>query len=158
MIATLNVDDHSLRSLANSHFAERISATRCIHFEISENSTRLVKDRVHGDPSLKSYSFWLDDFGSGYAGFSALYNSQFRFVKLDRFLLWDFMKKSGGDGLMRALLRFFHLNHYKVIIEGVETPEHKRWLDEMPYYALQGKLWKESDIKDLNSLLTAEYF
>ncbi|MGO3395030.1 MAG: EAL domain-containing protein, partial [Serratia proteamaculans] len=32
------------------------------------------------------------------------------------------------------------------------------WLDEMPYYALQGKLWKESDIKDLNSLLTAEYF
>lgn len=107
VIATLNVDDHSLRSLANSHFAERISATRCIHFEISENSTRLVKDRVHGDPSLKSYSFWLDDFGSGYAGFSALYNSQFRFVKLDRFLLWDFMKKSGGEGLMRALLRFF---------------------------------------------------
>ncbi|NLU15634.1 MAG: EAL domain-containing protein [Serratia liquefaciens] len=158
VIATLNVDDHSLRSLANSHFAERISATRCIHFEISENSTRLVKDRVHGDPSLKSYSFWLDDFGSGYAGFSALYNSQFRFVKLDRFLLWDFMKKSGGEGLMRALLRFFYLNHYKVIIEGVETPEHKKWLDEMPYYALQGKLWKESDIKDLNSLLTAEYF
>ncbi|RTF49518.1 EAL domain-containing protein, partial [Serratia marcescens] len=26
------------------------------------------------------------------------------------------------------------------------------------YYALQGKLWKESDIKDLNSLLIAEYF
>ena len=38
---------------------------------------------------------------------------------------------------MRALLRFFYLNHYKVIIEGVETPEHKKWLDEMPYYALQ---------------------
>ncbi|MEX7639699.1 EAL domain-containing protein, partial [Serratia marcescens] len=53
---------------------------------------------------------------------------------------------------------FFYLNHYKVIIEGVETPEHKKWLDEMPYYALQGKLWKESSIKDLNSLLTAEYF
>ncbi|CAI0727002.1 Cyclic di-GMP phosphodiesterase YhjH [Serratia entomophila] len=158
VIATLNVDDYSLQSLANSRFAERINAMRCIHFEISENSTRLVKDRVHGDPSLNSYSFWLDDFGSGYAGFSALYNSQFRFVKLDRFLLWDFMKKSGGAGLMRALLRFFYLNHYKVIIEGVETPEHKKWLDEMPYYALQGKLWKESSIMDLNSLLTAKYF
>ena len=158
VIATLNVDDYSLQSLANSRFAERINAMRCIHFEISENSTRLVKDRVHRDPSLNSYSFWLDDFGSGYAGFSALYNSQFRFVKLDRFLLWDFMKKSGGAGLMRALLRFFYLNHYKVIIEGVETPEHKKWLDEMPYYALQGKLWKESSIMDLNSLLTAKYF
>lgn len=158
VIATLNVDDDSLSSLENIHFADRIKATRCIHFEISERSNRLLKDRVHGDPFLKSYSFWLDDFGSGYSGFSALYNNQFRFVKLDRFLLWDFMKKSGGDGLMYALLRFFYLNKYKVIIEGVETPEHKKWLDEMPYYALQGKLWMESDIKDLSSLLKAGYF
>ncbi|HFK7185125.1 TPA: EAL domain-containing protein [Serratia odorifera] len=158
VIVTLNVDDATLHSLASSQLAERIRAVHCIHFEISESATRLVKDRVHGDPLLNGYSFWLDDFGSGYAGFSALYNSQFRFVKLDRFLLWNFMKKPGGEGLMRALLRFFYLNHYKVIIEGVETTDHKKWLDEIPYYALQGKLWKESNIKDLNSLLTAEYF
>lgn len=158
VIVTLNVDDHSLTSLANSQFAERIKAIRCIHFEISESATRLIKNRVHLDPTLAGYSFWLDDFGSGYAGFSALYNSRFRFVKLDRFLLWNFMQRPGGEGLMRALLRFFYLNNYKVIIEGVETPDHKRWLNEMPYYALQGKLWKESDIGDLNSLLTAEYF
>lgn len=156
VMATLNVDDYSLQSLANARFAKRINAMRCIHFEISENSTRLVRDRVHDDPSLNSYSFWLDDFGSGYADFSALYNSKFRFVKLDRFLLWEFMRKSGGAGLMHALLRFFYLNHYKVIIEGVETLEHKKWLAKMPYYALQGKLWKESSIMDLNSLLTTE--
>nr|WP_240660491.1 hypothetical protein [Serratia marcescens] len=83
VIVTLNVDDHSLRSLTNDHFAEINCVTRCIHFEISESSTRRVKDRVHGDPSLKSYSFWFDDFGSGYIGFSALHNSQFRFIKPD---------------------------------------------------------------------------
>ncbi len=158
VIATINVDDHSLNSLANSAIAEKVRASRCIHFEINENASRLVKNRVHNDPALNSYSFWLDDFGSGYAGFSALYNSRFRFVKLDRLLLWDFMRKPGGEGLMHALLRFFHLNHYQVIIEGVETLEQKKWLDGMPYYALQGKLWKESSIKDLNLLLTAEYF
>ncbi|MFI8415597.1 EAL domain-containing protein [Serratia sp. NPDC078593] len=158
VIVTLNVDDHTLNALASRQFAERIQSIRCIHFEVSENATRLVKDRVHGDPSLNGYSFWLDDFGSGYAGFSALYNSQFRFVKLDRLLLWNFMNKPGGEGLMRALLRFFHLNNYKVIVEGVETADHKKWLDEMPYFALQGKLWKESNIMDLNSLLAAEFF
>lgn len=158
IIATINVDDHSLQELANGALADKIRAMNCLHFEINENASRLVKNRVHNDPSLNNYSFWLDDFGSGYAGFSALYNSRFRFVKLDRQLLWDFMKKPGGDGLMRALLRFFHLNHYRVIIEGVETHEQKKWLDEMPYYALQGKLWQESSIKDLNQLLAAEYF
>jgi EAL domain-containing protein (putative c-di-GMP-specific phosphodiesterase class I) len=158
VIATINVDDYSLHSLANSTLADKVQAIRCIHFEVNENASRLVKNRVHSDPALNSYSFWLDDFGSGYAGFSALYNSRFRFVKLDRLLLWDFMQKPGGEGLMHALLRFFHLNHYKVIIEGIETAEQKKWLDEMPYYALQGKLWKESNIQDLNLLLTAEYF
>ncbi|BBI92796.1 EAL domain-containing protein [Serratia symbiotica] len=158
VIATLNVDDDSLRELANSRFAEKINAMRCIHFEISENATRLTEQYIHSVPTLDHYSFWLDDFGAGYAGFSALYNSPFRFVKLDRFLLWELMKKSGGESLMHALLHFFYLNHYKVIIEGIETLEHKKWLDEMPYYALQGKLWKESRITDLNSLLAAKYF
>lgn len=158
VIATLNVDDHSLCSLANDHFSERISKINCIHFEISEHSTQLIKNRLHGNPLLNGYSFWLDDFGSGYAGFSALYNSQFHFVKLDRFLLWDFMEKPGGKELMHSLLRYLSLNQHRVIIEGVETAEHKKWLDEMPYHALQGKLWKESDIKDLSSFLTAEYF
>ena len=102
--------------------------------------SRLVKNRVHNDPSLNNYSFWLDDFGSGYAGFSALYNSRFRFVKLDRQLLWDFMKKPGGEGLMRALLRFFHLNHYRVIIEGVETHEQKKWLDENALLCTAGEV------------------
>lgn len=58
---------------------------------------------------------------------------------------------------MRSLLRFFHLNHYQVIIEGVETSEQKEWLDDLPYYALQGKLWQEFNIQDLHLLLTAEY-
>lgn len=156
VIATINIDDHSLHSLANRALADRIQEIRCIHFEVNENSSRLLKNRIHSDPALSSYSFWLDDFGSGYAGFSALYNSRFRFVKLDRLLLWDFMQKPGGEGLMHALLRFFHLNHYQVIIEGIETYEQKRWLNDMPYYALQGKLWQESNIQDLNLLLTAE--
>lgn len=85
------------------------------------------------DPQrLNSYSFWLDDFGARDANFSVLQNNQFNFIKLDRFLLRDFMKKYDGEGLMRALLRFFYLNHYQVITEWIEIPEQKTWLDDMP--------------------------
>jgi hypothetical protein len=35
IIVTLNVDDHSLRSLANQNFAQKIRELSCIHFEIS---------------------------------------------------------------------------------------------------------------------------
>lgn len=38
-------------------------------------------------------------------------------------------EKFGGESLMHALLHFFYLSNYKVIIEGIETLEHKKWLD-----------------------------
>lgn len=152
IIVTLNVDAQSLNALACRKFSERICSINCIHFELTESVTSLIKDKIHRKSSLNNYSFWLDDFGAGNAGFSMLYNNQFSFIKLDCFLLWDFMKKAGGEGLMRALLRFFHLNNHQVIVEGVETAEHKLWLNDMPYYALQGNLWKEYAIDELISL------
>ncbi len=87
VIATLNVDDDSLRYLANSRFAEKINAMRCIYFEISENETWLMEQYIHIVLTLDHYSFWLDDFRAGYAGFSALYSIPFRIIKLDLFLL-----------------------------------------------------------------------
>jgi len=42
------------------------------------------------------------------------------------------MQKSGGESLMYALLHFFYLNHYKVIIEGIETLEHKNGWAKCP--------------------------
>lgn len=58
VIATLNVDDDSLRELANSSFAEKLMpCARCIHFEISENATRLTKQHIHRVPTLDHYSF-----------------------------------------------------------------------------------------------------
>lgn len=46
------MDDDSLRELANSRFAEKINAMHCIHFEISENATRLTEQYIHSVPTL----------------------------------------------------------------------------------------------------------
>ncbi|WP_294912487.1 EAL domain-containing protein [Tatumella sp. UBA2305] len=149
VIVTLNVDDKSLE-FVNKHYLSRDKdALSFIHFEVNESSDSLVAEPNQSPVFLKKQTVWLDDFGSGLSGFSAFFDNQFRFIKIDRFLLWNFMSKPGGSQLMDALLNFFALNNCNVVVEGIETDHHEQWLSQMPYYALQGKLWKELTIEEL---------
>lgn len=51
---------------------------------------------------------------------------------------------------MCALLNYFHVNNYKVVIEGVETLHYVSWLKDMPWFALQGYLWPEKGLMNLS--------
>lgn len=94
-------------------------------------------------------SFWLDDFGAGYANYSSLFNHRFTYIKFDRIMFWRLFKKTKGKRLLTAMLSFFQDNNYKVIVEGVESHVYKTFLDSTPYFALQGHLWPECDIDAL---------
>lgn len=136
-------------ALDNETVSECVNATGCLHFEVNAFSRTLT---CHNPASLalsEKYSLWLDDFGSGFAGFSALAVQPFRYIKTDKCLLWNLFEKKNGQQLMSSLLSYFNANHYLVIVEGVETLEHRRWLDDMPWFALQGILWQEYCIKTL---------
>ncbi|HEY3589662.1 MAG TPA: EAL domain-containing protein [Buttiauxella sp.] len=149
VMVTLNIDEQTLTALDNEIIADFVNATGCLHFEINEFSRTLT---CHNPTSLalsEKYSLWLDDFGSGYAGFSALSVQPFRYIKTDKCLLWSLFEKKNGQQLMSSLLSYFSANHYLVIVEGVETQEHRQWLDDMPWFALQGMLWQECSIQTL---------
>lgn len=149
VMVTLNIDEQTLMALDNDVVSECVNAAGCLHFEVNEFSRTLT---CHSPTSLalsEKYSLWLDDFGSGFAGFSALSVQPFRYIKTDKRLLWSLFEKNNGQELMSSLLRYFSANHHLVIVEGVETLEHHRWLDDMPWFALQGMLWKECSIKTL---------
>lgn len=149
VMVTLNIDEQTLMALDDELISECVNATGCLHFEINEFSRTLT---CHNPTSLalsEKYSLWLDDFGSGYAGFSALSVQPFRYIKTDKCLLWSLFEKNNGQELMSSLLSYFNANHYLVIVEGVETLEHRRWLDDMSWFALQGMLWQECSIKML---------
>jgi FOG: EAL domain len=149
IMATLNVDESTLHMLNDDFIAECVKTIGCLHFEVSELSRTLVKRTPDIDALGDKYSFWLDDFGAGYAGFGALAIQPFRFIKTDKNLLWNLLEKKNGQQLMESLLHYFSANHYQVIIEGIETTEHLRWLNNMPWFALQGLLWQEQTIEAL---------
>lgn len=65
----------------------------CLHFEVNEFSNTLVKRTPTIDALTDKYSFWLDDFGAGYAGFAALTAQPFRFIKTDKNLLWSLLER-----------------------------------------------------------------
>jgi EAL domain-containing protein (putative c-di-GMP-specific phosphodiesterase class I) len=44
---------------------------------------------------------------------------------------------------------FLSRNHHNVIIEGVESEAHKKWLQGMEWFAIQGHYWKEVSIEQL---------
>lgn len=149
IIATVNVDESTLQILTDDAIIQWVRKIGCLHFEMNEFSESLVKSGSIINTLNKEYSLWMDDFGAGYAGFMALENNSFQNIKISKNLLWNLSAQNGGQDLMCALLNYFHVNNYKVVIEGVETLHYVSWLKDMPWFALQGYQWPEKRIDEL---------
>ncbi|MEC5343931.1 EAL domain-containing protein [Brenneria populi] len=147
--ATINVDDHTLTLLHDNRMMSRIQEIGCVHFEINEYSNSLINDYLPARKDMQTPVFWLDDFGSGYAGMNIIGRYHFDFIKIDKDTFWYLMKKESGKQLMKSLITFLYNNKHKVIIEGVENEEHKQWLQGMDWFAIQGHYWKEVSIDEL---------
>ena len=147
--ATINVDDHILNLLQRPEIKTRIDQIGCVHFEVTENANKLLNNDLALWSDPQSTTLWLDDFGSGNAGISAIRDYHFDYIKIDKDLFWLLMQKDSGRPLMAALITFLSRNHHNVIIEGVESEAHRRWLQGMEWFAIQGHYWKEVSIEQL---------
>ncbi|WP_142502585.1 EAL domain-containing protein [Klebsiella sp. 2680] len=149
IFATINVDDHILNVLLRPEIQEIIEHIGCVHFEVTENSNKLLNNALATWRTGQRATLWLDDFGSGYAGINAIRGYHFDYVKIDKNLLWDLMKKNAGRPLMDALVTFLTRNQHNVIIEGIESEAHKNWLQGMEWFAIQGHYWQEVSMEQL---------
>ena len=147
--ATINVDDHILGILRQPQIETYINHLKCVHFEVTENAKGLLNNALASWNGPQTSTLWLDDFGSGYAGISAIRRYHFDYVKIDKDLFWHLMQKEYGRPLMDALVTFLSRNNHNVIIEGVESEAHKNWLQGMEWFAIQGHYWKEVSIEQL---------
>ncbi|HCT5781675.1 TPA: EAL domain-containing protein [Klebsiella variicola] len=147
--ATINVDDHILNLLRQKEIKDKITALACVHFEVTENAENLLNNSLAAWQNPQDTSLWLDDFGSGYAGINAIRGYHFDYVKIDKDFFWHLMRKESGRQLMDALVTFLSRNHHNVIIEGVESEAHKKWLQGMEWFAIQGHYWQEVSIEQL---------
>lgn len=147
--ATINVDDHILNVLLRPEIQGLIEHIGCVHFEVTENSNKLLNNALATWNAAPGTTLWLDDFGSGYAGINAIRGYHFDYVKIDRNFFWHLMQKESGRPLMDALVTFLSHNQHNVIIEGVESEAHKKWLQGMEWFAIQGHYWEEVSIEQL---------
>jgi diguanylate cyclase (GGDEF)-like protein len=80
---------------------------------------------------------WLDDFGSGYANFEYLRDLPCHAIKIDRSFLAEYANRRQLLGGMINLVQACGL---KVVVEGVETAEHRSLLQNLGCDLLQGFL------------------
>ncbi|MDY0360975.1 MAG: GGDEF domain-containing protein [Desulforegulaceae bacterium] len=97
-----------------------------IVLEITESAS--VKDYSHYEAMIKHYvrqgfRIALDDFGSGYSGFTTLIASTPHILKIDKSIVKDIDRISYKQNLVRSICEFASTVGSFILLEGIETEE-----------------------------------
>jgi len=100
-----------------------------IVLEITESAS--VKDYNHYESMIKHYvrqgfRIALDDFGSGYSGFTTLIASTPHILKIDKSIVRDIDRISYKQNLVRSICEFAATVGSFILLEGIETEEELR--------------------------------
>lgn len=89
------------------------------------------------DLRLLGVQVWLDDFGTGFAGLSAVREVEFDAVKLDRSFLHATSTAKGSD-MFKSIISLVRGTGCAIVVEGIETEEQRRLCLEHKVDLLQG--------------------
>ena len=130
-------------------FAEHVSGIvetagirkRFINFEITESVAST--DYSHLSSVIErlkqeGFLFSIDDYGTGYSNMTALFSLGADVIKIDKSVLWNAEKSALGMTLLKTSIEMVHEMEKKCLMEGVETEEHIRILEELGCDYLQG--------------------
>ena len=96
----------------------------------------------------------IDDFGTGYASVAYLKKFDLDYVKIDQTFVQDIEENASARVLCEAIIAMAHKMGLKVIAEGVETEEQRRFLMDAGCNYAQGYLFSRPLGKsDMDNLL-----
>jgi predicted signal transduction protein with EAL and GGDEF domain len=112
-----------------------------LELEITE--TALLEDADHVLDTVEALrilgvSLALDDFGTGYSSLSHLFWYKIDTLKIDRSFVSRIGEGDNASEIIAAVIAMSKRLEITVIAEGVETPEHERFLCEEGCNLLQG--------------------
>ncbi len=132
------------RGLANS-FANILKGygvnPAMINLEITESvtsSNEFIFLKTMTELRKIGFTFSLDDYGTGYSNLSYIINTPFQIVKLDKSLLWSAGKNERSRIVLQNTIKMLQEMRLKVVVEGVETKEQKKFLEDQKCDYMQG--------------------
>ncbi|TQI80358.1 EAL domain-containing protein (putative c-di-GMP-specific phosphodiesterase class I) [Serratia fonticola] len=155
ILLTINIEETIVDLIvSNPQIRQRLLQWEFITFEISESFPDLSAGKNNEQIRLLSEDFtlWLDDFGSGKATLTALYDGLFDYVKINKRFYWRLFTHQGYDVLIDSLLKNINLLCKGVIVCGIEQREYFNKLKNAGVLGLQGFLWPAVGVGNLHSL------
>jgi EAL domain-containing protein (putative c-di-GMP-specific phosphodiesterase class I) len=125
-ISAANLREPDFVERTKAKLAQRGLLPSCLELEVTESA--VMEDADHAIGQLRSLAdagvtLAIDDFGTGYSSLAYLQQLPARVVKIDR----SFVGACGTDARQRSLVAtMISLSHdlgYRVVAEGVETPD-----------------------------------
>ncbi|WP_246703286.1 MULTISPECIES: putative bifunctional diguanylate cyclase/phosphodiesterase [unclassified Rhizobium] len=112
-----------------------------IAFEITEGVDMEIRpDVLDSVQDLKrlGIKFWLDDFGTGFAGLSWLRLMDFETVKIDKSFLHDAANNEGAKILLEDIIGLVRNRGHRILVEGIENEEQLDLVKSFGIDAVQG--------------------
>ncbi|MDD2829216.1 MAG: EAL domain-containing protein [Sulfuricurvum sp.] len=101
--------------------------------------TTLVQEKLHEFES-KGVAVSLDDFGTGFSSLSYLKKFDIDYLKIDQSFVRNVVTDHNDQVLCEAIVAMSHKMGIKVIAEGVETVEQRKYLHSIECDYMQGYL------------------
>jgi EAL domain-containing protein (putative c-di-GMP-specific phosphodiesterase class I) len=116
---------------------------RTLIIEISENTLEVdldIASEVLHELRQRGVRIALDDFGTGQASLSHLRRFPFDYIKIDQSFVAGISRVDSDEKLVRAIIDLAHALDMRVVAEGVETAEQRRFLADRQCDYVQGYL------------------
>lgn len=90
----------------------------------------------------------IDDFGTGFASMSSVFNIDFKLLKIDREILWRALEDDEAMIMLKNTIEMGKRMGRKIVQEGVETLEQKELMEELECDYCQGFYFSKPIPKD----------
>ena len=146
LILAVNISPHQFRrnnicELVTSVLDETGFPADCLELEITESSLMDNYDKaIVMFKSLRALgiSIAIDDFGTGYSSLAYLKHFPLTVLKIDKSFIDDIPFSQDSMKIASTIIAMGHILGFKVLAEGVETPEQLAFLQEKGCDMYQG--------------------